>query len=195
MCGCRQFIVRRSWFLKLAITTKRQRIMVLLPGTLLYRLLLSVTKLYLTLCDPMDCSMPGFPVLHHLLEFSQLTSLEMVMPSNHVIHCHLLLLLPSIFPSMRVFSNESALHIRWQKYWSFSISPSTEYLGLTFFRIDWFDLTRVQGTLKMSLLQHHSSVQSLSCIRLLATPWNRSTPGLPVHHQLLELTQTHPSSR
>ena len=155
MCGCRQFIVRRSWFLKLAITTKRQRIMVLLPGTLLYRLLLSVTKLYLTLCNPMDCSMPGFPVLCHLLEFSQLTSLEMVMPSNHVIHCHPLLLLPSIFPSIRVFSSESALHIRWPKYWSFSISPSTEYSGLISFRIDWFDLLAVQGTLK-SLLQHHS---------------------------------------
>ena len=128
--------------------------MVLLPGTLLYRLLLSVTKLYLTLCDPMDCSMPGFPVLH-LLEFSQLMSLEMVMPSNHVIHCHPRLLLPSIFPSMRVFPNESALHIRWPKYWSFSISPSTEYSGLISFRIDWFDLLAVQGTLK-GLLQHHS---------------------------------------
>ena len=144
--------MRGSCFLKLAITTKRQRIMVLLPGTLLYRLLLSVTKLYLTLCDPMDCSMPGFPVLH-LLEFSQLMSLEMVMPSNHVIHCHPLLLLPSIFPSMRVFPNESALHIRWPKYWSFSISPSTEYLGLISFRIDWFDLLAIQGTLE-SLFQH-----------------------------------------
>ena len=152
--------MRRSWFLKLAITTKRQRIMVLPPGTLLYRLLLSVTKLYLTLCNPMDCSMPGFPVLCHLLEFSQLTSLEMVMPSNHVIHCHPLLLLPSIFPSIRVFSSESALHIRWPKYWSFSISPSTEYSGLISFRIDWFDLLAVQGTLK-SLLQHHSSKASV----------------------------------
>ena len=164
MCGCRQFIVRRSWFLKLAITTKRQRIMVLLPGTLLYRLLLSVTKLYLTLCNPMDCSMPGFPVLRHLLEFSQLTSLEMVMPSNHVIHCHPLLLLPSIFPRIRVFSSESALHIRWPKYWSFSISPSTEYSGLISFRIDWFDLLAVQGTLK-SLLQHHSLKASVLCVQ------------------------------
>ena len=160
MCGCRQFTVRRSWFLKLVITTKRQRIMVLLPGTLPYRLLLSVTKLYLTLCDPMDCSMPGFPVLHHLPEFSQLTSLETVMPSNHVIHCHPLLLLPSIFPSMSVFSNESALHIRWPKYWSCSIGPSTAFSGLISFRIDWFDLLAVQGTLK-SLLQHHGLKASI----------------------------------
>ena len=80
------------------------------------------------------------------------------MPSNHLILCHPLLLLPSIFPSIRVFSNESALHIRWPKYWSFSfnISPSKEHPGLTFFRMDWLDLLAVQGTLK-SLLQHHSS--------------------------------------
>ena len=80
------------------------------------------------------------------------------MPSNHLILCHPLLLLPSIFPSIRVFSNESALYIRWPKYWSFSISPSNEYSGLTSFRMDWFDLA-VQGTLK-SLLQHHSSKAS-----------------------------------
>ena len=80
------------------------------------------------------------------------------MPSNHLILCHPLLLLPSIFPSIRVFSNESALHIRWPKYWSFSfnISPSNEHLGLISFRMDWLDLLAVQGTLK-SLLQHHSS--------------------------------------
>ena len=78
------------------------------------------------------------------------------MPSNHLILCHPLLLLPSIFPSIRVFSNESVLHIRWPKYWSFSISPSNEYSGLISFRIDWFDLFAVQKTLK-SLLQHHSS--------------------------------------
>ena len=80
------------------------------------------------------------------------------MPSNHLILCRPLLLLPSIFPSIRIFSNDSVLHIRWPKYWSFSfnISPSNEYSGLTFFRIDWFDLLAVQGTLK-SLLQHHSS--------------------------------------
>ena len=85
-------------------------------------------------------------------------SVELVMPSNHLIFRHPLLLLPSIFPSIRVFSNESALHIRWPKYWSFSlnISPSNEHPGLISFRMDWLDLLAVQGTLK-SLLQHHSS--------------------------------------
>ena len=89
-------------------------------------------------------------------------SIESVMPSNCLILCHPLLLLPSIFPSIRVFSNESALHIRWPKYWSFSfsISPSNEYFGLISFRIDWLDLLAVQGTLK-SLLQHHSSKASI----------------------------------
>ena len=85
-----------------------------------------------------------------------------LMPSKHLILCCPLLLLPSVFPSIRVFSNESALHISWQKYWSlsFSIHPSSEYSGLTSFRIDWFDLLAVQGTLK-SLLQHHSSKASI----------------------------------
>ena len=82
-------------------------------------------------------------------------SIESAMPSNHLILCRPLLLLPSIFPSIRVFSNESVLHIRWPKDWSFSISPSNEYSGLISFRIDWFDPLAVQGTLK-SLLQHHS---------------------------------------
>ena len=89
-------------------------------------------------------------------------SIELVMPSSHLILCHPLLLLPSIFPSIRVFSNESVLRIRWPKYWSFSfsISPSNEYSGLISFRIDWFDLLAVQGTLK-SLLQHHNSKASI----------------------------------
>ena len=89
-------------------------------------------------------------------------SIESVMPSNHLILCHPFLLLPSIFPSIRVFSNESALHIRWPKYWSFSfnISPSSEHPGLISFRMDWLDLLAVQGTLK-SLLQHHSSKASI----------------------------------
>ena len=84
------------------------------------------------------------------------------MPSNHLVLCHPLLLLPSIFPSIKVFSNESVLCIRWPKYWhfSFSISPSNEYLGLIYFRMDWLDLLAVQGTLK-SLLQHHSSKMSI----------------------------------
>ena len=92
----------------------------------------------------------------------KLMSIESVMPSNHLILCRLLLLLPSIFPSIRVFSSELALHIRWLKYWSFSfsISPSNEYSGLISFRIDWFDLLAIQGNLK-SLLQHHSSKASI----------------------------------
>ena len=92
----------------------------------------------------------------------KLMSVELVMPSNHLILCHPLLLLPSIFPSIRVFSNESALHIRWPKYWSFSfsISCSSEYSGLIPFRMDWLDLLAVQGTFK-SLLQHHSSKASI----------------------------------
>ena len=90
----------------------------------------------------------------------KLMSIELVMPSNHLILCCPLLLSPSVFPSIRVFSNESALHIRWPKYWSFSISSSNEYSGLISFRMDWLDLLAVQGTLK-SLLQHHSSKTSI----------------------------------
>ena len=90
----------------------------------------------------------------------KLMFIESVKSSNHLILCHPLFLLPSIFPSIRVFSNESGLHIRWTKYWSFSISPSNDYSGLISFRMDWFDLLAVQGTLK-SLLQHHSSKASI----------------------------------
>ena len=92
----------------------------------------------------------------------KLMSIEMVMPSNHLILCHRLVLPPLSFPSTRVFSNESVLHIRWPKYWSFSfsISPSNEYSGLILFRMDWLDLLAAQGTLK-SLLQHHSSKASI----------------------------------
>ena len=113
----------------------------------------------------MDCSTPGFPV-HHPLPAYSLMSFPSLMPSNHLIFCRSLLLLPSIFPSIRVFSNESILHIRWTKYWSFSfsISPSNAYSGLIFFRIDWLDLLAVQGTLK-SLLQYHGSKASiLQCL-------------------------------
>ena len=124
----------------------------------------SVAQSCLTLCDPINCSRPGLPVHHQLPEFTQTQpmSIESVMPSNHLILCRPLLLLPSIFPSVRVFSNESALGIRWPKYWSFSfnISPSNEHAGLISFRMDWLDLLAVQGTLK-SLLQHHSSNASL----------------------------------
>ena len=122
----------------------------------------SVTKSCLTLCNPMDCSTPGLSVPHHLLEFTQDHVHWMVMPPNHLILCHSLLLLPSVFPSIGVFSNESALRIRWPKYWSFSfsISPSNEYSGLLSFRMDCLDLLAVQGPLK-SLLQHHSSKASI----------------------------------
>ena len=110
----------------------------------------------------MNCSMPGLPVHHQLLKFTQTMSSESVMPSDHLITCRSLLLLLSIFPSIRVFSNELALRIRWPKYWSFSFSihPSSEYSGLISFRMDWLDLLAVQGTLK-SLLQHHSSEASI----------------------------------
>ena len=105
--------------------------------------------------------MPDFPVLHQLPSLLKLMSIELVMPSNHLILCQSLLL-PSIFPSIRVSSNESVLYIRWPKYWSFSfsISPSNEYSRLIFFRVDRLDLLAVQGTLK-SLLQHHSSKASI----------------------------------
>ena len=103
----------------------------------------------------MNCSTPALPVYHQIPEHT-----ESVMPSNHLILCCLLLLLPSIFSIIRVFSNESALHIRWPKYWSFSFSPSNEHSELISFRMDWSDLLAVQGTLK-SLLQHRSLKASI----------------------------------
>ena len=114
------------------------------------------------LCNPTDCSMPGFPVHHDLQHLLKLVSIELVTPCNHLILCRPLLLQPSIFPSIRVISNESVLHIRWPKYWSFSfsINSSSEYSGLISFRTDWLDLLAVQGTLK-SLFQHHSSKASI----------------------------------
>ena len=128
-------------------------------------------------------------------------SIESMMPSNHLILCRPLLLLLSIFPSIRVFSYESALRIRWPKYWSFSfsISSSNEHPGLISFRMDWLDLLAVQGTLK-SLFHHHSPkayvhfIQFTSVAQSCPThcdPMNHSRPGLPVHHQLLKFTQTH----
>ena len=114
----------------------------------------SVTKSCPTFCLPVNYSMPDFSVLHSFPEFAQT---HVMMPSSHLIPCHPLLLLLPIFPSIRVFSSESALHIRWPKYCSFG--PSNEYSRLISFRIDWFDLV-VQGTLK-SLLQHHSSKASV----------------------------------
>ena len=107
----------------------------------------SVTKSCPALCDPMNCSMPGFPVFTISRSLLKLMSIELVMPSNHLIFCCPLLLLPLIFPSNRVFSNESVLCIRWPEDWSFSfsISPSNEYSGLIFFRIDWLHLLQSRG--------------------------------------------------
>ena len=122
----------------------------------------SVTQSCLTLCNPMDCSMPGFAVHHQLMELAQTHVHQIGDAMQPFILCHPLLLLPSILPSIGVFSNESVLCIRWPKYWSFSfsISPSNEYSGLISFRIDWLGLLAVQRTLK-GLLQHHSSKTSI----------------------------------
>ena len=122
----------------------------------------SVAQSCPTLCDPMNHSTPGLQSITNSRSPPRSMSIESVMPSNHLILYRPLLLLPSIFPSIRVFSNESALCVRWPKYWSFSfnISPSNEYPGLISFRKDWLDLLAVQGTLK-SLLQHHSSKASI----------------------------------
>ena len=122
----------------------------------------SVSQSCLTLYNPMDCSTSGLPVLHHVPELLKFTFIESVTPSNHLILWCPLLLLPSIFPSIRVFSNESVFHIRWPKYWSFSfsISPTNEYSGLISSRIDWFDLLAVQGIHK-NFLQHHSLKPSI----------------------------------
>ena len=121
----------------------------------------SVAQSCLTLCDPMNCSTPGLPVHHQLPESTKPMSIESVMPSNHLILCRTILR-NSIFPSIRVISNESAFLIRWPKDWSFSfnISPSNEHPGLISFRMGWLDLLAVLGTVK-HLLQHHSSKASI----------------------------------
>ena len=118
----------------------------------------SVAQSCPTLCNPMNRSTPGLPAHTNSRSSRKLTSIESVMPSSHLILCRPLLLLPPIPPSIRVFSNESTLHMKWPKYWnfSFSIIHSKEIPGLISFRMDWLDLLAVQGTLK-SLLQHHSS--------------------------------------
>ena len=110
----------------------------------------------------MDYSMPACSELHYLQSVLIFMSIESMILSNHHILCHPLLLLPSIFPCIRVFSNKSTLCIRWPNYWSFSISPSNDYSGLISFRIDWFDLLAVQGVLK-SLLEYHSLKASILC--------------------------------
>ena len=123
----------------------------------------SVAQLCLTLCDPMNRARQASLSLTNSRSLPKLMSIESAVPSNHLILCYPLLLLPSIFPNIRVFSNELALCIRWPKYWSFSfnISPSNEHPGPISLRMDWLDLLAVQGTLK-SLLQHHSSKASLA---------------------------------
>ena len=122
----------------------------------------SVAQSCTTLCEPMDCSRQASLSITNSWSLLKLMSIESVMTANHLILCHPLLLLPLIFPNIRVFSNESALRIRWPKYWSFSfnISPSSERSGLISFRMDCLDLLAVQGTLK-SLLQPHSSKVSI----------------------------------
>ena len=138
----------------------------------------SVTQSCPTLRDPMNHSTPGLPVYHQLLEFTKLMSIESVMPSNHLILCRPLLLLPSIFPSIRVFSNESTLRMRWPKYWSFSfsISPSNEHPGLISFRTDWLDLLAVQGTLKES-----SPTPQFKSINSLALSFLYSSTLISIH--------------
>ena len=120
----------------------------------------SVTQSCLTLCDPMTAAHQASLSITNFWSLLKLMSIELVMPSHHLILCCPLFLLPSIFPSIRVFSNESFLLIRWPKYWSFSISPSDDNSGLIFFRMDWLDLLAIQGIFK-SLLQHHSSKASI----------------------------------
>ena len=117
---------------------------------------------HVQLWNCMNCSMPGLPVHHHLQNSPKLLSIKSVMPSSHLILCHPLLLLRPIPPTIIVFSNESTLHMKWPKYWSFSFSiiPFKEHPGLISFRMDWLDLLEVQGTLK-GLLQHHSSNASI----------------------------------
>ena len=118
----------------------------------------SVTQSWPTLCNPWTAARQASMFITNSWSLLKLMSTELVMPSNHFILCRPLLLPPSMFPSIRVFLNESVLRIRWPKYWSFSfnISPSNEYSGLISFRMDWLDLLSVRGTLK-SLLQHHRS--------------------------------------
>ena len=131
----------------------------------------SVAQLCPTLCNPMNCSMPDSLSITNSWSLLKLMSIELVMPSNHLILCRPLLLLPSIFPSIRVFANESVLPNRWPKYWSFSfnISPSNEHPGLISFRMDWLDHLAVQGTLK-SLLQQQVQKQQFLALSFLYCP-------------------------
>ena len=131
----------------------------------------------------MDCSTPGFPSIANSWSLLKLMSIKSVMPSTHLIFCHPLLLLPSIYPSIRVFSNESVLHIGWPKCWSlsFSINPSRDYSALISCRMDWLDLLAVQGMLK-SLLQHHSSKASI--------PWHSAFFTVQLSHPYMTTGKT-----
>ena len=148
-------LISSTTFETLILLVSKQSLLVLCPE---FR---SVAQSHLTLCDPMNRSTPGLPVHHQLPEFTQTQVHRVNDVSSHLILCHPLLLLPPIPPSIRVFSKESALRMRWPKSWSFSFSiiPSKEIPGLIF-RMDWLDLLAVQGTLK-SLFQHHSSKASI----------------------------------
>ena len=163
--GCYPDLMQKSLLAGSILTSAIEWIQCLPHGCSGDKSFSSVAQSRLTLCNSRNCSMPGSPVLAHQAPLSFTISqsllkflfIESVMPFNYLILCHPLLLLRSILPSIRVFSNESAHCIRWSKYWSFtfSISPFNEYSGLISFRIDWFDLLTVQGTLK-NLHQHNS---------------------------------------
>ena len=146
----------------------------------------SVPQSCLTPCYPTDCNTPGLPDITNSQSLLNLMSIELVMSSNHLILCHPFLFLPSIFPSIKDFSNEPSVHIRWPKYWSFSfsISPSSEYLGLISFRMDWLDLLAVQGTLK-SLLQHHSSKASILWHTAFSHPYMTTGKTIALTRQTL----------
>ena len=150
-----------------------------------------VTQSCLSLCNPMDCSIQAYLSITNSCSLLKLISIESVMPSNHLILCHPLPILSSIVPSIRIFSNESVLPIRWPKYWSFSFSHSNEFSGLISFRIDWIDLLAVQGTLK-SLLQHYSSKSLMlffffflecwcACVSFVGCVWLSATPRTAAH--------------
>ena len=163
-------------------------LLIIYPSSHLYILLTiqisSVTQSCPTLCDPMNCSTLGLLVHHQLRD--KLMSIESVMPSNHLILCHPLLLLPSIFPSIRVFANEPALRIRWPKYWSFSfnISPSNEHPGLISFRMDWLDLLAVpRNSQESSPTSQFKSIDS-SALSFLYSPTLTSIHDYWKNHSL-----------
>ena len=139
----------------------------------------SVAWSCLTLCDPMDYSTPGVLVHHQIPEFTQSHVHWISDGSNHLVLCHPLLLLPSVFPSFRVFSNESALRIRWPNYWSFTISPSNEYSGLTFFRMEWLDLLQSRG---LSRVFSNTTAQKHQFFSAQLSLWSNSH----IHTWLLE---------